>query len=198
MKITDGVIQLNVFDDILDGMTKEQKLELARLICWDDDVLEEFVTRLMTEYASETTDSHIHKARLRFVELMPEAAAQLIRALVAEVEAAKSCADHDRNMYYTMDREWPGHINCPECGYQFYTRQPKRPEWSHFSSPSSDQIMKQCGFDLPALSGSSEETACFCDPNTPKASDQHDGSTITELQRTVLELEQREIAEEKL
>ena len=40
-------------------------------------------------------------------------------------------------------------------------------------------------------------TECLFDTHA-KPADVHDGSTIIELQRTVLELEQREIAEEKL
>lgn len=92
------------------------------------------------------TDSHIHKARLRFREMMPQAAFALIRALLSEVAAAKTITDLNRRQYYAMEQIWPGHINCPACGHHVYTRSADRPRWEHFMSPSADKIMKECGY----------------------------------------------------
>jgi hypothetical protein len=147
MKIDKGDIKLNFFDDILGYMDKDQKLDLASMLVYDDDVLDSLVTELMTGYASPTTDSHIHKARMRFIELMPEGAANLIRALVAEVARSKADEERMRDDAYNLYQRYPQKVTCqnPGCGTVFTFHPPERKKWEMTSTPTADKIMAACG-----------------------------------------------------
>lgn len=147
MKIEKGDICVSFYDDILSHMDKDQKLELASLLVYDDDVLDSLVTELMQGYASPTMDSHIHKARLRFIELMPDAAAGLIRALVAEVARTKADEERMRDDAYHLYQRYPRRVVCqkPACETVFEFHPPERRKWEMTPTPSSDQIMKACG-----------------------------------------------------
>lgn len=140
MKIIDGEIRLNVFDDILDGMTKEQRLDLAKLICFDDDILNDFIDRLMTDYAGPNTDCHIHNARLRMVDLMPQAASDVIKALVREVEAAKFGQQRIHDWAWKLWHLWDTTHS------EDWSKRPNPPSYESVPTPSADEVMERCGY----------------------------------------------------
>ena len=140
MKIENADIKLNFFDDILNYLTKEQRLDLAKMLCFDDDVLEDFVTRLMTDYSGPHMDSHIHKARLRMVELMPQAASDVIKALVREVESAKA---GQQSIYDWAWKLW----HCWDSNHDdTWAKRPQPPGYEPIDTPSADDVMKKCGY----------------------------------------------------
>jgi hypothetical protein len=159
VKIDGADVQLNFYDDILGHMTRDQKMELASMICWDDDVLEDFVDRLMTETAGEHIDSHIHRARQKFISLMPEGAASLIRGLLREVETSKKSLQEYQQRTWDMENFYPTATACrePGCFGVVYHQKPERRKWEFVSTPTADEIMKNCGFEPVNLKTTQEE-----------------------------------------
>lgn len=147
MKIDRGDITFNIYD-LLDRMTPDQKSELAYSICWDKTILNDFVDQLMTGYASDNTDADIHNARLRFIDLMPEAASEVIRALNAEVQRSKAEAEHYREEYYRIYQSYPREVCCQEkgCFGQYTFRLPDKNPYPCTPVPSSTEIMQKCGY----------------------------------------------------
>ncbi len=148
MKIEGANININFYDDILGHLGEEEKIELAQMLCMDDQVLDYFVEKLMTDWASEVTDRVIHKARQRFIDLMPNAAAELIRALNAEVQMSKGTAEEYRERVFDIEYSYPRHVICPSCSESISLKGlPARKPFNVVSTPYSDKIMHMCGFD---------------------------------------------------
>ena len=140
MKVETGVIRIDVFDDLLNGMTKEQKIEMAHSICFDNDVLNDFVDRLMTEYAGPQYNSDLHDARLRMVKLMPQAANDVIKALVREVEIAKAAQQRYYDWAWELWHTWDSTHDAS------WAKRPEPPAYEGVSTPSADEIMTKCGY----------------------------------------------------
>lgn len=147
MKIDRGDITFNIYD-LLDRMSDDQKKELAYDICWDKTILNDFVHQLMTGYASEHVDVFIHEARLKFIDMMPEAAAEVIRSLNAEVQRSKAEAEYYREEQYRIWQSYPREVSCQEkgCSGRYKFRLPDKNPYPVTLVPSSEKIMIACGY----------------------------------------------------
>lgn len=149
MNIEDGVIQLNFQGDILDHLTAEQKIELGKELCLADEVLDHFLTQVMDTAASQYLDAHLHRARLRFVELMPAAAVQVIRSLLGEVHRSRVEADHYRQRAMELEEWMPTRVSCPNpsCDQVLSFRKPEPKPYPSTPCPMAQDLIEKCGFE---------------------------------------------------
>ena len=130
----DGTITAN-FLTLVASLEDAAQIQLGELLVKNEVVLDHFVEKLGREIASETLDPELHHARMKMIELMPEAAANVIRALVAENVRVTTRAERIAKDNSDLVGQWP---------YVPGQSRPKPREYENVSTPSTDVIMKRC------------------------------------------------------
>lgn len=118
--ITISDMTLNIrLDDILAGLSTEQRLELIRMVAMDEPLIQDIVDQLAdgwTEDGSSVGEKFLNKARMKLMPLMGEVAKEAVRRLAHERDFAVAEAERHREWAWKLFHAWPrdaSRINIP-------------------------------------------------------------------------------------
>lgn len=150
MKFTfeDGKIQISLYQ-LMQDLSDEQMRELAAAVQWEPPILNDFVEALMGDTGYRTFLPDLTKARLKFIELMPIAAAEVIRSLQNRLDSAEAEQKRWAEYVWVLKRAWPDscnpedHERGTETGVLMYRqfRLPKEPDWVSAAWKTREEVL---------------------------------------------------------
>ena len=108
-KLDKGQLMIHL-GDLLDGLSSEEKHEIASHLVWDEEIFKEVVESIATDtVVTSSFNLQIYGARLRLVELLPQMQREIVRSLLYELrqanEKARACRAWAWQLYHLLPSE---------------------------------------------------------------------------------------------
>lgn len=143
MKFTfeDGKINISLYE-LMQDLSEAQMCDLAAAVQWETPILDYFVESLMGDTAYRTFLPDLTKQRLKFLELMPVAAAEVIRALQSRVDVAEASERRWMEYVFDLDRRRPHSCNINDhSGDYRQFRKPEHPPFVSVAMKSREEVL---------------------------------------------------------